>query len=71
MTKKTNRAGKAQSGGRVTPKGVQPAGTRTGGGAGRRSAAPTSRFDRHDAASLRPAAQRHAPARAGHHRGQR
>ena len=70
MAKKP-RSGRPQPGGRVTPKGVRPAGEPTpdrDGAPARERALPPSRNDAvHGRGHVGP----HVPTRAGHHRGQR
>jgi hypothetical protein len=73
MAKKPSRSGRPQPGGRVTPKGVRPAGDTS-----RHEHAARPGFDaspppepKVNPASGRPQPGLHAPTRAGHHRGQR
>jgi hypothetical protein len=61
----------ARAGGRVTPKGTQPQGTRSGP-----DSAPSAEVDHRPVAHIDPAHNRRAsgpqgPTRAGHHHGQR
>ena len=72
MAKKPSRSGRPQPGGRVTPKGVRPAGSGAAHQDGPASAAPTaSPAPKHAPVQARRANTMHAPTRAGHHRGQR
>ncbi|MGH9274420.1 MAG: hypothetical protein ACRDZU_07215 [Acidimicrobiales bacterium] len=73
MAKKPSRSGRPQPGGRVTPKGVRPAGDTS-----RHDQTARPGFDAQAApdpkpnpASGRPQPSSHAPTRAGHHRGNR
>jgi len=71
MAKKA-RSGRPQSGGRVTPKGVQPKGHgRRGNGDDGAAPRPDLGPARGGFAPSRTPGAPHVPTRAGHHRGQR